>query len=148
MAINANNMMLNMNISVKELNDKHQLNSNNTGLNAIDRCMCFMNDTLGISDILSIRIFEEADLFKVDFDSFSILIPASCGILKTNGDFGCIVEGSLNKADQVILIAADGSKRMEAINDIHVNAGRSLIYKIKTRRGNYILNNGIVVQSD
>ena len=148
MAISGNNLMMNMSISVKELNDKHQLNPNNTGVSAIDRCMCLLNGDLGISDILSIRVFEEASLFEIRLSNATLHVPDYCRVMKASGEYGSISEGNLKKADTLIVVNADGSKRSEYIQDIYPTALKTLIYKIKTHRKNYILSSGIVVESD
>lgn len=149
MAISGNNLMMNMIINIKELNDKHQLNPSNTGLKVIDNCMSMVNDSLGIGGILSVRVFEESNLHNVLLsDSSWMRIPAYCKILKSNGTFGCIQDGNLVKGDCIRVITHSGDTITVYIQEIQPTNNRALSYKIRTQRGNYILENGVVVESD
>ena len=148
MAISANNTMLNMSISIKELNDKHQLNSNNNGITPIDKCMCVVNGSLGIGNILGISIIEQDYLYAITWEDKYIKISARTNLMKEDGTFGNIQDGTLHRADRLMLIDNFGKKSIAHIVDIDKLNERSFIYRIKTHRGNYILNTGVVVQSD
>lgn len=149
MAINGNNTIMNMCINIKELNDKHQLNPNNNGIRVIDCCMSVVNDTIGVGGIFSIKVFEETNLYNIQLsDSSWMRIPSYCRILKSNGSFGCIQNGNLVKGDCVQIFCHTGGKITLAIQEIQPTTQRALTYKIRTQRGNYILENGVVVESD
>lgn len=148
MAISSNNTLLNMQITVKELNDKHQLNPNNNGIKTIDQCMCFINNALGISEITGISVVDEDTLYFIELDKGYVTIPASAFVMKSDGTFGSIQSATLYPADRLKQVSASGEISEVRIIDFRRTATRSLIYRIKTHRGNYILSNGLIIKAD
>ena len=140
--------MLNMSITIKELNDKHQLNPNNKGIYPIDQCMCLTNEELGICGLLGITIFSDEYLYLIEWDGGHMFIPDSALIMKADKTFGSIKDNTLHPADSILLVNANGEKSFVHITEIRFTEKRNLVYRIKTQRGNYILNNGVVLKAD
>ena len=148
MSLNGNIKLMNMSITVKELNDKHQLNASNNGVSAIDNCMLMVNGNLGIGNIMRIKPYDSDYLYKIDHQYGCCVVSESCSLLKADGSFGSIRERAIKPADQLVLIDAKGNKMLSAVKEVCPMSERTLTYNIRTNRGNYITESGLVVLSD
>lgn len=148
MSISANNKMLNMDLTIKQLNDKHQLNPNNTGIKAIDKCMCIINNSLGISTINGIHIHGQRSLFQLELSKDIIYIPATTKLLCSDGTWVSLFDDSLKLATKLVKVDEKGVLSTTEVWDIRRTDKEALTYTIQTQRGNYVLDNGLVVKSD
>ena len=141
----------NMPITIEELGNKHQLNTSNVGILRIDDCLAY-SESSGIfrCDLLSIRQDGMAPIQFVECrcGNSVIMTPVSMNteILSVGGNYVSLANGTLKKGIQLLVVSGNASLRYSVTQVIGGNNG--YVYKIRTSRNNYVLENGLVIKSD
>lgn len=153
MPITNTSKLSHMNITTKELLEKHQLNPHNNGLSRLDDAIFFntVSNKWGICALTRISIFsEEYPLLVSTTNQDRFIISQNTKLLCENGEYINFAEGKLNLATKLINIDTNSTNKRTtyAITELKILDKLCPMILIRTDRDNYVLDNGFIVKRD
>lgn len=149
MPIPQENKLSHMDISVKQLTEKHQLNPDNNGVKEIDRAIFYneTNNSYGICSLLRINSTYDRDVYKLTLSGAEpCYIADNSELLLENGTYASIMNGKLKPAAKLYIEENENPKITSIISIDKI--AYALLSDIRTSRGNYVLSNGVVIKAD